>query len=170
MSKRYGFCEAGCKREVVAKEEYDAKIAELENEITKLRNEDLKALENKAVDWKVVSEEYGQIWADAGETYRILKANSTSWNCSITMFYSILDQRSEIEIPLPTITAKKYFDFEIVSAGVTADGHVAKIEYKIDGVANVKTVETEHEVVLEGVFIIAEKPIYKYDFLGGIYD
>lgn len=164
MSKRFGFCEAGCKREVVAKEDYDAKIADLENEITKLRNEDLKALENKAVDWKAVSEEYGQISADAGETYRILKANNSSWNCSITIRYSILDTLGEIEIPLPAITAKKYFDFELVSEGVTDNGHIARVDYLINGVENTKTVETEHEVVLHGVAIIAEKPIYKYDF------
>lgn len=31
MSKIYGFCEAGCKREVVAKEKYDALLSEVNN-------------------------------------------------------------------------------------------------------------------------------------------
>lgn len=172
MSKRFGFCEAGCKREVVAKEVYDAKVADLELEINVLRtkhNEDLKALENKAVDWKAVSEGYEQIGPNEGEIYRIIKGDNGSWNCSIMIRYSIQGNYAELEIPLPEVTAKKYFDFEIVSESIVQNGHVARVEYLINGVKNTKTVETEYEVELYGVTIIAEKPIYKYDFLGGMY-
>lgn len=162
MSKRFGFCEAGCKREVVAKEDYDAKVAELEQEITTLQNE-LVAMEDRVSEWKPIGTE---ATATLGNTYRIkTSVGAENWGASMIIRYNVNGEQLTKELALPELKHKYYFDVEFVDFYTDYNDGMGILVYKIDGVE--KTLEWDHNgavIELVCVDIYATYNIYQYFF------
>lgn len=172
MSKISGFCEAGCKHEVVAKEIYDAKVAELEqalDELTTKHNDEIAALENKLKLWKKQDSE-GTYYVNEGGVYRITKPTGViPFGVYITV-YSTEGGSPMVEhsLTVPTSSNKNYFEFELVSVSLQDSSRIAVITYKIDGVTQEQTNWDAggETIVLDGIAIIHsdDNVIYKYEF------
>ena len=160
MSKIFGFCEAGCRREVVSREEYDQAVAGLAYELDQLRKA-YTALEERVSEWKPLG---NQANADLGYTYRIMRANDIGWGATITVNYIVGGVAQTQNVELPEFKHKQYFDIEFVDWGTDYQDGMGIVTYKIDGVE--KTLEWDHGgavISLENI-VITGSSIYKYVF------
>lgn len=166
MNKRYGFCDAGCKREVVGREEYDQAIGGLAYELDQVRKA-LADMENKLNYWKPVGTD---VYADMGNTYRIVEAEGDiGWGATIEVYYTVNNNNYSQTIELPEYKYKDYFDIEFVDFYTDHQDGMGILVYKIDGVE--KRFEWDHDgakIDLLNVYIEASSEIYKYSFIESI--
>lgn len=168
MSKRFGFCEAGCKREVVAKEVYDKKVEEIIRIIQSQRDmhiEELQELENKLTMWTKLDTSNGLYYNDIkGKILRIVKEPSLEWSdMYVTFMYSTdtepyLEKQFDIEAPL----YRDFVDLEIIN--FETDWRTGgRLTYRIDGKDGELVIDVNNKNFwLETMFFTGD--VYQYQF------